>query len=134
MRDACRILPDSTQTSHAKNAKRLLKTANRTQPAGKNNCDIYNIHRQPCLYSDMPKIKNDPPFMVASRGPVWVYGWTHYRMAGQTQARMNESTNEVEIKDGKKWVKCIAGSHRFFTSSSPLNYSFCESAKVGSWN
>ena len=82
----------------------------------------------------MPKTKNDASFMIGSEEPLWVYGWTHYQMAGQTTARMNKLTHEVEIKDGKRWVKCIAGSHRFFTSNSPFNYSICESAKVGSWN
>ena len=45
-------------------------------------------------------------------------------MAGQTQARMHKLTRQVEIKDGKRWVKCIAGSHQFFTSK--LQYSLGE--------
>ncbi len=45
----------------------------------------------------------------------WIYGWTHYGMDGQTQARLNELTREVEIKDNRKWVRCFPGSEEFFT-------------------
>jgi hypothetical protein len=48
----------------------------------------------------------------------WVYGWTHYGMTGQTKARMNELTREVEIFDCKNWIKCVAGSDDFFTANS----------------
>ena len=82
-----------------------------------------------------PKMKNDALFMIAPPGSSsWVYGWTHYQMAGQTEARMNALTHEVEIKDGKRWVKCVTGSHKFFTSNSDSNYSLCEDVKAGSWN
>jgi len=69
-------------------------------------------------------MKNNALFMIVPKDSVWVYGWTHYRMTGQTEARMNKLTHEVEIKDGKKWVKCVAGSHEFFTSKSKSDYSF----------
>jgi len=59
---------------------------------------------------------------VSISGKQWVYGWTHYRMVGQTQARLHRLTREVEIKDNRKWVRCIADSIAFFTpNSKPAN-------------
>ena len=47
----------------------------------------------------------------------WVYGWTHYGKTGQTRARINTRTHEVEIKERNKWIKCHSGCDEFFTSS-----------------
>jgi hypothetical protein len=46
----------------------------------------------------------------------WAYGWTHYGRTGQTKARMNKLTHEVEIKERNKWIKCHSGCDEFFTS------------------
>jgi len=46
----------------------------------------------------------------------WEYGWTHYGMTGQTKARMNKLTREVEIKERSKWIKCCSGCDELFTS------------------
>ncbi len=48
----------------------------------------------------------------------WVYGWTHFQMAGQTVARMDELTREIEVKDCNKWIRCVAGSDAVFTPGS----------------
>ena len=85
------------------------------------------IHSAPVSFW---KMKNTF-FMIVPTDSVWVYGWTHYRMTGQTAARMNKLTHEVEIKDGKKWIKCVAGSHEFFTSNSKSDYSFAVVAHRG---
>lgn len=47
-------------------------------------------------------------------GSPYVYGWTHYGMAGQTKARMNKETRELEIRDGKEWTRCDSGGVEFF--------------------
>jgi hypothetical protein len=46
---------------------------------------------------------------------VWIYGWTHSGRVGQTQARMNNLTREIEIKDFGKWIKCHQDCDKFFT-------------------
>jgi hypothetical protein len=46
---------------------------------------------------------------------VWQYGWTHYGTEGQTLARLHTPTRGVEIKDGKKWIRCASGSDAYFT-------------------
>ena len=51
---------------------------------------------------------------------LWVYGWTHYGKTGQTRARMNKLTREVEIKERKQWLKCWAGCDDVFTSRQVL--------------
>jgi hypothetical protein len=48
----------------------------------------------------------------------WVYGWTHRGMTGQTKARMDKLTREIEIKDRQNWVRCIPGSDVAFTPRS----------------
>lgn len=48
-------------------------------------------------------------------GDGWIYGWTHYGRPGQTEARLNELTRDVEIKERRKWVLCYPGTHEFFT-------------------
>lgn len=55
------------------------------------------------------------PLLGDSNGTPWVYGWTHYKTVGQTQARLNQVTRDVEIRDCRKWIRCIAGSDEFFT-------------------
>ena len=55
-------------------------------------------------------------FITDSTENLWAYGWTHYGMAGQTRARMNKLTSEVEIKEYNKWIKCRAGCEELFTS------------------
>jgi hypothetical protein len=69
------------------------------------------------------KVKNNILFLIDPTETLWVRGWTHYRLAGQTVARMNPLTREVEIRDGKKWIKCVNGSHEFFTSKSKPDHS-----------
>jgi hypothetical protein len=83
-------------------------------------------------FNDMPasKTKNNVLFLIDHTNSLWVYGWTHYQMAGQTEARMNQLTREVEIKDGKQWVKCISGCHEFFTSNANASESRCEDANA----
>jgi hypothetical protein len=60
--------------------------------------------------------KDDETMTVSLEGP-WVYGWTHYGMTGQTKARMNELTREVEVRERNKWIKCRPGSDEFFSST-----------------
>lgn len=45
----------------------------------------------------------------------WVYGWTHFGQIGQTQARMNTLTRDVEVHEYKKWIKCRSDCDKFFT-------------------
>jgi len=53
--------------------------------------------------------------------PHWVYGWTHFRMTGQTVARMDKLTRVIEVKDCQKWIRCAAGSAAVFTPNSETN-------------
>ena len=55
------------------------------------------------------------------RDIMWQYGWTHYGTEGQTLARLHTSTRGVEIKDGKKWVRCASGSDAYFTPDLALS-------------
>ncbi len=43
------------------------------------------------------------------------YGWTHWGQAGQTKARLNRLTGELEIRDGKNWIHCHPKCLAFFT-------------------
>jgi len=57
-------------------------------------------------------------WVVNSEDAAWRYGWTHYGAEGQTPARLHTPTREVEIRDGKKWVRCASGSDAYFTPAS----------------
>jgi hypothetical protein len=46
---------------------------------------------------------------------LWQYGWTHFGTSGQTRARVHSLTREVEVKDGREWVRCASGTDTFFT-------------------
>ena len=59
--------------------------------------------------------------MAAPAKTRWLYGWTAYGMVGQTEARMNKLTREVEVYDCKKSVGCVAGSDEFFTANPDPN-------------
>ena len=55
--------------------------------------------------------------MTASVEDLWEYGWTHFGKVGQTRARMNKETREVEIKERNGWLKCCSGCDILFTST-----------------
>jgi hypothetical protein len=57
----------------------------------------------------------DLNWVAGSDGGLWQYGWTHYGTSGQTPARLQPHTHEVEIKDGNEWIRCAAGADAFFT-------------------
>ncbi len=43
------------------------------------------------------------------------YGWTHLGEVGQTEARLKRETGELEIRDGKNWIRCDPECLAFFT-------------------
>ena len=50
----------------------------------------------------------------------WVYGWTHFAKTGQTPARLNAVSGEVQIREADGWVGCHAGAEEFFTPRSAV--------------
>ncbi len=43
------------------------------------------------------------------------YRWTHLGEVGQTEARLNRETGDLEIRDGEDWIRCHPDCVRFFT-------------------
>ena len=60
-------------------------------------------------------LKDERPDTVSS-AIFWIYGWTHYGMTGQTRARLNRATKEVEIREAGKWIKCQPDAHFLFSA------------------
>jgi len=68
----------------------------------------------------VPPTAGDKRSTIVSPGNLWIYGWTHYGMTGQTRARMNKLTREIQIKEQNQWMKYRSGCDRFFTSARHL--------------
>lgn len=62
-------------------------------------------------------------FTTVSVEDFWDYGWTHLGKTGQTRARMNKQTREVEIKERNTWIKCCSGCDELFSSARTTNLS-----------
>jgi hypothetical protein len=47
------------------------------------------------------------------------YGWTRWGQVGQTKARVNRFTGELEVRDGENWIRCHPDCVEFFTPRDP---------------
>jgi hypothetical protein len=74
-----------------------------------------SVGRRRAKYSFAPPSKSRKKDEAQKTRLSWLKGWTHHGLAGQTRARLNQQTHELQVRDDGKWISCDAECLVFFT-------------------